>query len=244
MRVGCSGWKYEDWRGRLYPEGLPQSRWLEALRRGVRHGRGQLDLLPAGLARRRRALGRADPGGLPVRRQGQPLPHARAPPARDRRRTSSATTSASSRCSTPASSDRWCGSCRRPCSAMTSCSQGVLGQLPPGRHCFEFRHESWFTGDVYAAAGRPRRGARDRRPPEVALPGARADRRLDARAPAPRPARPARQLLAYRARGVGPADRAVAPPGRGARLLQQRLGGLRRGERRELKRRLRPSPGG
>jgi uncharacterized protein YecE (DUF72 family) len=24
----------------------------------------------------------------------------------------------------------------------------ALAILPPGRHCFEFRHESWFTGDV------------------------------------------------------------------------------------------------
>jgi uncharacterized protein YecE (DUF72 family) len=26
----------------------------------------------------------------------------------------------------------------------------ALALLPPGRHCFEFRHESWFTADVYA----------------------------------------------------------------------------------------------
>jgi uncharacterized protein YecE (DUF72 family) len=25
---------------------------------------------------------------------------------------------------------------------------GALEILPPGRHCFEFRHESWFTSDV------------------------------------------------------------------------------------------------
>jgi uncharacterized protein YecE (DUF72 family) len=25
----------------------------------------------------------------------------------------------------------------------------ALGALPPGRHCFEFRHESWFVEDVY-----------------------------------------------------------------------------------------------
>ena len=25
----------------------------------------------------------------------------------------------------------------------------ALGSLPPGRHAFEFRHESWFTDDVY-----------------------------------------------------------------------------------------------
>jgi uncharacterized protein YecE (DUF72 family) len=29
VRIGCSGWAYPDWRGRLYPEGLPQRLWLE-----------------------------------------------------------------------------------------------------------------------------------------------------------------------------------------------------------------------
>ena len=29
VRVGCSGWQYEDWRGVLYPEGLAKGRWLE-----------------------------------------------------------------------------------------------------------------------------------------------------------------------------------------------------------------------
>jgi uncharacterized protein YecE (DUF72 family) len=28
-RIGCSGWNYADWRGRLYPRGEPQRRWLE-----------------------------------------------------------------------------------------------------------------------------------------------------------------------------------------------------------------------
>ncbi|MDQ4068542.1 MAG: DUF72 domain-containing protein [Actinomycetota bacterium] len=27
--IGTSGWQYRDWRGRFYPDGLPQSRWLE-----------------------------------------------------------------------------------------------------------------------------------------------------------------------------------------------------------------------
>ncbi len=27
--VGTSGWQYADWRGGLYPHGLPQARWLE-----------------------------------------------------------------------------------------------------------------------------------------------------------------------------------------------------------------------
>ncbi|HEV7585706.1 MAG TPA: DUF72 domain-containing protein [Solirubrobacteraceae bacterium] len=28
-RVGCSGWNYKSWRGQLYPQDLPASRWLE-----------------------------------------------------------------------------------------------------------------------------------------------------------------------------------------------------------------------
>jgi uncharacterized protein YecE (DUF72 family) len=28
--------------------------------------------------------------------------------------------------------------------------EAALGLLPPGRHCFEFRHASWFVDDVYA----------------------------------------------------------------------------------------------
>jgi len=29
VRVGCSGWNYADWRGTVYPKGVPPSRWLE-----------------------------------------------------------------------------------------------------------------------------------------------------------------------------------------------------------------------
>ena len=29
VRIGCSGWNYADWRGRVYPRGLPPSRWLK-----------------------------------------------------------------------------------------------------------------------------------------------------------------------------------------------------------------------
>jgi uncharacterized protein YecE (DUF72 family) len=29
VRIGCSGWMYDDWRGRLYPEKEPKRRWLE-----------------------------------------------------------------------------------------------------------------------------------------------------------------------------------------------------------------------
>jgi uncharacterized protein YecE (DUF72 family) len=29
VRVGCSGWQYDSWRGRLYPDREPKRRWLE-----------------------------------------------------------------------------------------------------------------------------------------------------------------------------------------------------------------------
>jgi uncharacterized protein YecE (DUF72 family) len=29
VRIGCSGWNYADWRGRVYPKAEPQRRWLE-----------------------------------------------------------------------------------------------------------------------------------------------------------------------------------------------------------------------
>ncbi len=29
VRIGCSGWMYDDWRGGLYPERVPKRRWLE-----------------------------------------------------------------------------------------------------------------------------------------------------------------------------------------------------------------------
>jgi uncharacterized protein YecE (DUF72 family) len=29
VRIGCSGWSYDDWRGVLYPDGLSRRRWLK-----------------------------------------------------------------------------------------------------------------------------------------------------------------------------------------------------------------------
>jgi uncharacterized protein YecE (DUF72 family) len=29
VRAGCSGWQYDSWRGRLYPQRCPKRRWLE-----------------------------------------------------------------------------------------------------------------------------------------------------------------------------------------------------------------------
>lgn len=41
VRIGCSDWSYEHWRGVLYPDSGSIARWL-ALRGVARHGRGQV----------------------------------------------------------------------------------------------------------------------------------------------------------------------------------------------------------
>jgi uncharacterized protein YecE (DUF72 family) len=28
VRIGCSGWNYDDWRGVVYPRGVPKRQWL------------------------------------------------------------------------------------------------------------------------------------------------------------------------------------------------------------------------
>ena len=68
VRVGCSGWNYADWRGRVYPPGCPPRRWLE-------HYATLFDTVEVNstfyrLARPEAvgALARADAAGLPASR--------------------------------------------------------------------------------------------------------------------------------------------------------------------------------
>ena len=107
----------------------------------------------------------------------------------------------------------------------------ALELVPPGRHCFEFRHESWFTEEVYALlrehdaalviGDHPRWPFQARELTAawtlVRLHHGRRGRRGNY----------SETELDEWARRIA----AVAPPGRGVRLLQQRLGGLRRRER-------------
>ena len=232
VRVGCSGWNYDDWRGRLYPEGWGQPRWLRALRGGVRHGGGQLDLLPAA---HRAAVARwaeQTPARLRVRGQGQPLPHPHPPPARPGRRAWSCSSSAIE-------------PLRRPAEARTR-GVAAAAELPPRRRAAGggARRACRRAGTASSSATR----AGSRSPctsccastsaalvigdhPQLAVPGARAHRGLDARPPPPRRAAGgAATTRPPRSRSGRGASR-VAPASRGVRLLQQRLGGLRRGER-------------
>jgi uncharacterized protein YecE (DUF72 family) len=53
VRIGCSGWMYDDWRGRLYPDKLAKRRWLEEY---ARHFDTVEMRWPAGWSRRLRSF--------------------------------------------------------------------------------------------------------------------------------------------------------------------------------------------
>ena len=208
VRIGCSGWNYADWRGRVYPPGCPPRRWLALLRDAVRHRRGELDVLPARQARSGRALGGGDAAGLPLHGQGEPLPHAHEAADRHGARGGAAVRRHRAARRVAEARDRSCGSCRSGSTATTTGSRSRSSGYPPGRHCFEFRHPSWFTSEVYGLLHTFGVALRDRRrrPPPAAGPAAHD--RLDADPLPLRRAGAARQLLRDRAAGVGGADRA------------------------------------
>jgi uncharacterized protein YecE (DUF72 family) len=149
VRIGCSGWQYKDWRGSLYPEGMGQARWLshyagvfdtvevnstfyrlasrDAVARWVEQTPAEFVFaLKASRylthVRRLRGLGQ----GL-ERYYASIDPLARTPKL---------------------GPIVW----QLPPNFQRDDERldAALPELPPGRHCIEFRHESWFHPDVYA----------------------------------------------------------------------------------------------
>ncbi|MFL5868790.1 MAG: DUF72 domain-containing protein, partial [Thermoleophilaceae bacterium] len=148
VRVGCSGWNYDDWRGRLYPEGLGKARWLrryaeefdtvevnstfyrlasrDAVARWVEDTPD--DFVFAAKAsrylthvRRLRDIG-----------DGVNLYYERIEPLVDSGKLGPVVWQLPP-------------NFRRDDELLGK----ALGELPSGRHCFEFRHESWFEPRVY-----------------------------------------------------------------------------------------------
>ena len=148
VRVGCSGWNYGDWRGRVYPPGCPPRRWLA-------HYATLFDTVEVNstfyrLARPEavaRWLEATPDGFLFTVKASRFLTHMKrlgdmergverlyagiAPLARSPRM-------GPMLWQLP---ERF----RRDDDRLAF----ALERLPPGRHCFEFRHPSWFTSEVY-----------------------------------------------------------------------------------------------
>jgi uncharacterized protein YecE (DUF72 family) len=148
-RIGCSGWVYPDWRGRLYPEGLPQKRWL------ARYAE-EFDTVEVNSTFYRLA----SPTGVEAWVEQTPDDFVFAVKA--------------SRYLTHVKRLKELGPYIKrfydPLEALVGSGKlgpvlwqlpenfhrdderlaGALDALPKGRHAFEFRHPSWFTADVYS----------------------------------------------------------------------------------------------
>jgi uncharacterized protein YecE (DUF72 family) len=148
-RVGCSGWSYAHWRGVVYPEGLPQRRWLE-------HYVTLFDTVEINatfyrLPRRATVASWAEETPskfLFAVKASRYLTHVR------RLRDPGAGIERFYACIEPLSASKKLGpvlwqlpeTFHRDDDRLAK----ALDELPPGRHCFEFRHASWFAPDVYA----------------------------------------------------------------------------------------------
>jgi uncharacterized protein YecE (DUF72 family) len=147
--IGCSGWNYADWKGRFYPQkGCPTSRWLEyyaqhfdtvevnstfyrlarrsAVERWVKQTPDHFVFAPK-ISRYITHVKRLTELERTLARFYEPLE--------------------------PLTSSPKLGPVlwQLPANFHRDDERlaNALRALPPGRHSFEFRHESWFTDDVY-----------------------------------------------------------------------------------------------
>jgi len=148
VHIGCSGWNYKDWRERFYPKGLPARRWLEHYAEHfdtvevnntfyrlptLSAVQGWADQSPRGFVFTVKAsrylthikrLTDLDQGVRRYYERIQPLIDAK-----------------------KLGPVLWQlpGNFQRDDDRL----RAALNALPNGRHCFEFRHPSWFVDEVY-----------------------------------------------------------------------------------------------
>jgi uncharacterized protein YecE (DUF72 family) len=154
VRIGCSGWAYPEWRGRLYPDGLPQRRWL------ARYAE-LFDTVEVNSTFYRLASPKAvadwveqTPNGfLFTCKASRYLTHVRR--LRDREK-GTGLKEGMKRFYEPLAELKRTGRLgptlwQLPANFHRDDErlEGALGALPNGRHAFEFRHPSWFTEAVY-----------------------------------------------------------------------------------------------
>jgi uncharacterized protein YecE (DUF72 family) len=148
VRIGCSGWNYDDWRGRLYPEGLGTQRWLA--RYAEVFDTVEVNSTFYRLASRD-AVARwsrdTPPDFLFAVKASRYLTHVR------RLRDVGEGIGRFYERIHPLVESGKLGPVVWQLPATFRRDDAVLGQLlwilPEGRHSFEFRHESWFTPPVY-----------------------------------------------------------------------------------------------
>jgi uncharacterized protein YecE (DUF72 family) len=149
VRIGCSGWNYAHWRERVYPKGLPQRGWLE-------HYAALFDTVEVNTTfyrlPRREAVAswveESPEGFLFTVKASRYLTHVK------RLRDMDQGVARFYERIEPLVRSPKLGpvlwqlppTFRRDDERLV----GALDSLPAGRHCFEFRHESWFVPETYA----------------------------------------------------------------------------------------------
>jgi uncharacterized protein YecE (DUF72 family) len=155
VRIGCSGWAYKDWRGVVYPEKLPQRLWLERYAEvfDTVEVNNTFYRLPSRDAVT--AWAESTPRGfrftLKVSRY---LTHIK------RLTTVSEGMKRFSERIEPLAEAGKLGPLlwQFPANFQRDDERlrSALAELPSGRHCFEFRHPTWFCDEVYSALRRRR----------------------------------------------------------------------------------------
>ena len=148
VRIGCSGWNYKHWRERVYPKGLSPRRWLD-------HYATLFDTVEVNATFYRLPtrsavanwVEQSPPEFLFTIKASRYLTHIKR------------LTELGSGLETfyeriaPLVGSRKLGPLLWQLPATFHRDDERLGAalaaLPPGRHCFEFRHESWFAEPVY-----------------------------------------------------------------------------------------------
>jgi uncharacterized protein YecE (DUF72 family) len=147
MRIGCSGWNYEHWRDLFYPEGLPPSRWLEHYARTF--DTVELNASFYRLPTRKSAarwVRATHPGFVFAVKASRYLTH-----VKRLREVGKGFALLRERIEPLADAGKlgpilW----QLPESFHRDDARlaDALEQLPESRHCFEFRHASWFVPEV------------------------------------------------------------------------------------------------
>jgi uncharacterized protein YecE (DUF72 family) len=148
VRIGCSGWSYEHWRGPVYPASEPESRWLElyAERFDTVEVNASFYRLPTRKAVARWAESTPDGFCFAVK-ASRYLTHVKRlhdlPPGLERlyERIEPLRTAGKLGPVLWQLPPRF----RRDDERLAE----ALDVLPPGRHAFEFRDETWFADGVY-----------------------------------------------------------------------------------------------
>lgn len=147
IRVGCSGWNYADWRGPVYPAGVPVRRWLAHY--GTLFDTVEVNSTFYRLARPHAVaawLEATPPGFVFAVKASRYLTHMKRltdlEQGIERFYAGIAPLVASDKLGPVLWQlpERFRADVPRLAAA--------LDALPPGAHCFEFRHPSWFTDTV------------------------------------------------------------------------------------------------